>query len=79
MAVSLAVLGGTFIPLSQAPELLGQLSFLTPHAWFLDGLNELSVPSAGVDAVLLPVGVLLVLGVVTGAIGLARAHRLVAP
>jgi len=77
VAVSLAVLGGTFIPLSQAPELLGQLSFLTPHAWFLDGLNELSVPSAGAGAVLMPVSVLLVLGVVTGAIGLARARRLV--
>lgn len=77
VAVSLAVLGGTFIPLSQAPDLLGQLSFLTPHAWFLDGLNELSVPSAGVEAVLLPVGVLLAMGVVTGTIGLLRSRRLV--
>lgn len=77
VAVSLAVLGGTFIPLSQAPELLGQLSFLTPHGWFLDGLNRLSVPSAGVNAVILPVGVLLAMGAVTGAIGLIRARRLV--
>ena len=77
VAVSLAVLGGTFIPLSQAPELLKQLSFLTPHAWFLDGLNEFSVPSADAGAVLLPVSVLLVLGLVTGTIGLLRARRLV--
>jgi ABC-2 type transport system permease protein len=77
VAVSLAVLGGTFIPLSQAPELLGRLSFLTPHAWFLDGLNQLSVPSAGVGAVLLPVGVMVAIGAATGAIGLIRSRRLV--
>lgn len=77
VAVSLAVLGGTFIPLSTAPEFLSQLSLVTPHAWFLDGLNELSVPDAGIGAVLMPVGVLLVIGSVTGVIGLVRARRLV--
>lgn len=77
VAVSLAVLGGTFIPLSTAPELLSQLSLVTPHAWFLDGLNELAVPDAGIGAVLLPVGVLLIIGSVTGVIGLVRARRLV--
>lgn len=76
VAVSLAVLGGTFIPLSQAPEILGQIGFLTPHAWFLDGLAELSVPSAGLGAVALPVLVLAVIGVMSGAIGLVRSRRL---
>ena len=76
VAVSLAVLGGTFIPLSQAPEILGQIGFLTPHAWFLDGLAELSVPSAGLGAVALPILVLAVIGVVSGAIGLVRSRRL---
>ncbi len=77
VAVSLAVLGGTFIPLSTAPELLSQISLVTPHAWFLDGLNELAVPGSGIGAVLLPVGVLLIIGSVTGVIGLVRARRLV--
>ena len=77
VAVSLAVLGGTFIPLSQAPEILSQIGFLTPHAWFLDGLSELSVPSAGIGAVWLPVVVLLVVGLVTGGIGMVRSRRLV--
>ncbi|CAN5469067.1 hypothetical protein BH23CHL10_BH23CHL10_18020 [soil metagenome] len=77
VAVSLAVLGGTFIPLSTAPEFLSQLSLVTPHAWFLDGLNELAVPGSGIGAVLLPVGVLLIIGSVTGIIGLVRARRLV--
>lgn len=77
VAVSLAVLGGTFIPLSQAPEILSRIGFLTPHAWFLDGLSELSVPSAGIGAVWLPVVVLLVIGLVTGGIGMVRSRRLV--
>ncbi len=77
VAVSLAVLGGAFIPLSQAPEILSQIGFLTPHAWFLDGLSELSVPSAGIGAVWVPVVVLLVIGLVTGGIGLVRSRRLV--
>jgi len=77
VAVTLAVLGGTFIPLSQAPEILGQIGLITPHAWFLDGLDELAVPASGIGAVLLPTGVLLLIGLVTGAIGLVRARRLV--
>jgi ABC-2 type transport system permease protein len=76
VAVTLAVLGGTFIPLSQAPEILSQIGFITPHAWFLDGLAELSVPSAGIGAVALPVAVLALIGVVSGAIGLVRSRRL---
>lgn len=77
VAVSLGVLGGTFIPSFAAPEILSQLSLVTPHAWFLDGLNELAVPGSGIGAVLLPVGVLMVMGSVTGVIGLVRARRLV--
>lgn len=75
-AVTMAILGGTFFPLSQGPEILGQLSLFTPHAWFLRGLGDLSGPG-GTPADLLPaLAALLGFGVVTGTAGLARAQRL---
>ena len=75
VAVTLAILGGTFIPLSQAPELLGRLRYLTPHGWFMSGLDELGAPSAGAEAVVVPVVVLVGIGLVTGAVGYVRASR----
>jgi ABC-2 type transport system permease protein len=72
----LAILGGAFFPLSQGPELLAQASFLTPHAWFLRGVADASA-GGGIDVVAGPVGVLLLIGLVTGCLGLLRARRLV--
>jgi ABC-2 type transport system permease protein len=76
-AVTLAILGGSFFPLSRGPEFLQQTSLLTPHAWFLRGIGDLAPAGAGVGTILLPVGVLLLIGLVTGAVGLARARGLV--
>ncbi len=45
VAVALGLLGGTFFPLSQGPRLLALFSKLTPHAWFLQGLGDLSAGS----------------------------------
>jgi ABC-2 type transport system permease protein len=78
VAVTLGILGGAFFDLSQAPEVLSRLSFLTPHAWFLQGLDELAAPSATLGDLALPIAVLLVIAVITGGIGLARARTLVA-
>jgi ABC-2 type transport system permease protein len=77
VAVSLAILGGAFMDLSQGPAILSRLSFLTPHAWFLQGLDEMAAPSFTLPDVALPAGVLLAMGLVTGAIGLVRARGLV--
>lgn len=77
VAVTLGILGGSFFDLSQAPELLSRLSFLTPHAWFLEGLDRLAPSSATLADIALPVGALLAFAVVTGGIGLARAGSLV--
>jgi ABC-2 type transport system permease protein len=76
-AVTLAILGGAFFPLARGPEFLQQASLLTPHAWFLRGIGDLAQEGTGVSTVLLPVGVLLLIGMVTGAVGLARARGLV--
>lgn len=41
IAVLLGVLGGTFVPVA-GEGILSKLSLLTPHAWFMRGLNDLS-------------------------------------
>jgi ABC-2 type transport system permease protein len=76
VAITLGILGGTFTPSSQAPEVLATLSLFTPHGWFLRGLGDMQGGGGIADAVP-AVGVLLAMGLVTGAIGLARARRLV--
>lgn len=77
VTISLAVLGGSFFPVSQGSGLLSQLSYLTPHRWFLDGVGDVA---AGGDAVSVagPIVVLAVFGLVAGGIGLWRARRVVA-
>ncbi|MDF1596549.1 MAG: ABC transporter permease [Acidimicrobiia bacterium] len=77
LAMSLAILGGTFFSLDRAPEFVSRLSFITPHAWFLRGLDELASASGTVVDVLPAVGVMLAIGIVTGWIGLLRARQLV--
>lgn len=76
-AVTLAILGGAMISTARGPEILQQISFLTPHAWFLKGVADLSPAGAGVEDILLPLAALLAIGLVAGSVGLARARRLV--
>jgi ABC-2 type transport system permease protein len=79
VAMSLSAIGGVFIPISQAPEALGQAAQITPHYWFLRGIESLTAPSATLGDILTPVVILLAIGLVTGAIGLLRARRALAP
>lgn len=77
VAVTLAILGGAFFPVSQGPEILASLSLVTPHAWFMRGLDQLSVASTGIADIGPSLAALLAFGLVTGAVGLLRAGRLV--
>jgi ABC-2 type transport system permease protein len=77
VAITLGILGGTFMPMSQAPDLMATLSLVTPHAWFLRGLGDMHGAGATAADALPAVGVLLAMGLVTGAIGFARARRMV--
>lgn len=77
VAVSLAILGGAFFDVSQGPEILGQVSRITPHAWFLEGIDILSAPGASILDIGLPLLALAAIGLVTGAAGMARAGTLV--
>jgi len=53
VAIALAILGGSFFPVSQVGGLMATVSRFTPHAWFVQGLGDLAgghiayvVPSA---------------------------------
>jgi ABC-2 type transport system permease protein len=75
VAISMAAIGGVFIPLAQAPEIMSRIAQITPHAWFLRAIDTLSVPGAGLADVAPSILVLIGMGAVTSAIGLVRARR----
>ncbi len=76
VAITLAILGGSFSPSAQAPEVMATVALLTPHGWFLRGLGEMQGGGSVVDA-LPAAGVLLAMGLATGAVGLFRARSVV--
>jgi ABC-2 type transport system permease protein len=78
VAMLFAVLGGSFFPLSQAPEILSSLSIITPHAWFLRAIADLG-SGEGISIVLPSIAVLGTVGLLTCAVGLLRAERAVIP
>ncbi len=77
VAMVFAVLGGSFYPLSQAPEGLAALSLFTPHAWFLRGINDLA-SNEGIAIIVPSFVVLTAIGVVSGGLGLLRGGKVVA-
>ena len=76
VAITLGVLGGTFSPTAQGPEIMGTIALFTPHGWFMRGLGDMQGGGTVADG-LPAVGVLLAMGLITGGIGTARARRLV--
>jgi ABC-2 type transport system permease protein len=77
VALVLGMLGGTFFPVAQAGGLLATLSLITPQAWFLRGIENMT-GGAGPGAVLGPVAAILAFAAVTGALAFMRAGRLMA-
>ncbi|HSJ29017.1 MAG TPA: ABC transporter permease [Acidimicrobiia bacterium] len=65
IAVILGMLGGTFFPVGREGDLLDRLSYLTPHAWFLRGLGDIS-GGAPWTAALPAAGAILLFAVVFG-------------
>ena len=78
VAVALGMLGGTFFPLSQGPRILSLFSKLTPHAWFLQGLGDLSA-GRNVGAVVTPALALLAFFAVTIGIAFIWRKEVLAP
>jgi len=78
VAVALGMLGGTFFPLSQGPRFLATLSKLTPHAWFLEGLGDLSA-GQGLSVIVVPSLAMLAFFVVTVSIASLWRGEVLAP
>jgi ABC-2 type transport system permease protein len=76
VAVTLGLLGGTFFPLSQAPGFVSSLSYVTPHAWIMRGLGDLSGGAGTIGDVVPSLVALVVFGIVTGGIALARVRKI---
>jgi ABC-2 type transport system permease protein len=69
-AVVLGMLGGSFFPVGGG--LLGRLQVITPHAWFLRGLSDLS---AGASVAIAPLAAMLTIGAVTGVVAALLLRR----
>ncbi|NIA24263.1 MAG: ABC transporter permease [Gammaproteobacteria bacterium] len=75
VAIALALLGGSFFPVSQVGGFLTVASRFTPHAWFIQGLGDLA--AGHVTDVLPAAGILVGFGVVSGALAWAVLRKVV--
>ena len=75
VAFLLAMLGGTFFPIGNVGGILGMLSRITPHFWFLRGLGD--ARSTGLAGVMGSVWPILVFAVLTAALASIRLRRVV--
>jgi ABC-2 type transport system permease protein len=76
VSVLLALLGGSFFPLFQMPELVQRLSVITPNGWAMRGYMDIVYDGASLGDLGTHLAVILGFAVVTGAISAARARRL---
>lgn len=72
---ALALLGGNFISPGFLPPVLERARFFTPNGWALQAFTDLSAGKAGVVGVLPAFGVLLAMGLITGAAGMVLLRR----
>jgi ABC-2 type transport system permease protein len=72
LLITLAVLGGCFVPRWVMPEWLQTLGLLTPHAWAVDAYQALMVQGAGLAQVLPAVVVLAAFAAVFFGLGVWR-------
>jgi ABC-2 type transport system permease protein len=76
LTFALVLLGGNFVLISQAPELLRRLALITPNGWMLRGLTDLATGDGAASAVrpvLVILGMAAIIGLLAaGAAGLTR-------
>ena len=70
MVMALSALGGCWWPQSMQPEWMSRISPAIFTTWSMRGLNDLILRQRGLDAVMVPSGVLALYGAVVLAIGL---------
>ncbi len=59
LSVVLAAVGGMMVPVSIMPHFMQTLALATPHAWALNGFQDVIVRGLGLQAVLPQIGVLM--------------------
>jgi ABC-2 type transport system permease protein len=72
VAITLAGLGGAWIPLWIMPDFMRTIGHFSPVAWAMDGFNALIFNSGGLEDVVVPMLVLLGLSAVLFIIGISR-------
>lgn len=76
-AVGLALLGGNFIQVTDAPEIIRRISLLTPNGWALRAFVDLSAEGGGIASILPALGAILAFGIVAGGLALLLGRKLV--
>ena len=72
VSTAMAMLGGCYWPIEVTPPAMQKIALLTPTAWAMSALKDTVARGMGVEAVLVPVAVLLGMAVVFFAVGLSR-------
>ena len=72
LSVGLAAIGGMFMPRFAMPEFMQTLALFTPHAWALEGFQDVIVRGLGITAVFNEVAVLSLFALVFFAISVWR-------
>jgi ABC-2 type transport system permease protein len=70
-------LSGVLFPVEQMPSFLQSVSKVLPLTYAVDALRKVMILGAGIDAVILPIVILVVLGVVTMTLGVPLFDRAV--
>jgi ABC-2 type transport system permease protein len=71
----LAIIGGNFLFVSQAPELLRRLALTTPNGWALRGFTDLSTGVGTLEAVLVPTLSILGFSIVVALVAVVFSRR----
>ncbi|CAN5471006.1 hypothetical protein BH18ACT1_BH18ACT1_09140 [soil metagenome] len=77
VAFVFALVGGNFFPPGDARPALEAAGRLTPNGWALQAFTELSFDGAGIGVIVDSLAVLVLIGVITGGLALARFRGLV--
>jgi len=73
----LALLGGDFFFISNAPSTIKHLALLTPNGWAIRGFTDLATIGGGFSTIVDPVVAILAFSAVVGAVALSLARRAV--
>jgi len=76
VGVLLALVGGSFFPIFQMPDLIQRISVIAPNAWALRGFNDIVYDGATLTDLGPNLTVILAFTVVTSTIAVVRARRL---